>query len=48
MENPTPGSPRTRSRKGVVEGEVEHLPYPLPGHGVEKDLRPLPLGLNVW
>ena len=34
--NPTPGPIRTRSRKGVGEGEVEHLPY-LPYQGrVEK------------
>ena len=45
MWNPTPGPPRTRSRKGVREGEVEHLPYPLPGHGGERDHRPLPLEL---
>ena len=33
--DPIPGPPRTRSRKGVGEGEVEHLPYPYQGR-VEK------------
>ena len=28
MWNPTPWSPRTRSRKGAGKGEVECLPYP--------------------
>ena len=30
-----------------MDGKVEYLPYPLPGQGGEKDLRPLPLGTVV-